>query len=247
VAKRWLQQKFFEFIAEVERQREAVRAGRWAYAADSPTDPKALAGEGPTHEARESGVSGAGFYEDAKYAMVALADQIFTVDMPDWPGQAAWRDRPLEIEFFDTATAGQTVYERLDALIARRTSSERDLGEVYFHVLSLGFRGKYFDPQKSANPRPHPKIEEYRRLLYDSFVREREDGESPIAVSPEAELARPGPGDAMLPTLTQSLAFLIAAVLMVVLTNWALAYFLESRLTNAAGDILEAISGGGPP
>lgn len=88
-------------------------------------------------------------YEDARYAMVALADELAIVS--DWAYRNEWASDPLELKIFDSNVAGEEFFDRLNRLRKRHSASrdeaEREtiLGalEVFFTCLECGFKGKY--------------------------------------------------------------------------------------------------------
>jgi type VI secretion system protein ImpK len=88
-------------------------------------------------------------YEDAKYAMVALVDELAIVS--DWAHRNEWAQDPLELAIFTSNVAGEEFFERLDNLkkryAASRDEDERNtiLGaiEVFFTCLECGFRGRF--------------------------------------------------------------------------------------------------------
>lgn len=76
----------------------------------------------------------------AKFAVVAFTDE--TVLTADFPLRLDWERSPLQLEYFGVQLAGETFFERLDALVAD-VDNEADVLEVYYVCLLLGFRGKY--------------------------------------------------------------------------------------------------------
>lgn len=88
----------------------------------------------------QSGAANAAHAQLMQYAFVALLDEVLL--FTPWSGQADWQATPLEYRLFGSRTAGETLPERMDALIARPDPSERDLAAVYLMALVLGFRGR---------------------------------------------------------------------------------------------------------
>jgi len=88
-------------------------------------------------------------YEDAKYAMVALVDELAIVS--DWAYRNDWAQEPLELAIFTSNVAGEEFFDRLTNLkkryAASRDEDERNtiLGalEVYFTCLECGFKGRF--------------------------------------------------------------------------------------------------------
>ena len=82
-------------------------------------------------------------YESACFAAVAWIDEIIlrATHESNRALYDKWRRSPLQAALFGTANAGQEFFDRLDEL----GPDQKELCEVYFLALSLGFRGKYYD------------------------------------------------------------------------------------------------------
>jgi len=52
-----------------------------------------------------------------------------------------WRRAPLQVALFNTANAGEEFFERL----GRLTPAQKELYELYYLALCLGFRGRYYE------------------------------------------------------------------------------------------------------
>lgn len=103
---------------------------------------------GAETQARASGVD-ASLFREAKYAAVALADDLALHS--DWDHAEQWNRYLLELRHFKTSFAGQEFFERL-ARVRQQLAGVQDpalreqvLGtlEVYYTCLRLGFRGRY--------------------------------------------------------------------------------------------------------
>jgi type VI secretion system protein ImpK len=114
--------------------------------------------------------------DDALFAVCAFADEAILDS--SWPGRVAWLGRKLQETRFHTANAGLEFYERLEVLRAGGASGaaagtsaldagRRELLEVYLACLTLGFRGKYNDPQGQARVE-RLAGDQLQRLLADS-------------------------------------------------------------------------------
>lgn len=53
-----------------------------------------------------------------------------------------WLTEPLQIKLFDTFNAGEEFFTNMSTL-RQRTSANKDVLEIYYLCLSLGFKGKY--------------------------------------------------------------------------------------------------------
>lgn len=82
-------------------------------------------------------------YQNACFAVVAWLDETIlrhTLES-NRPVYDEWRRSPLQAALYGTSNAGQEFFDRLDRL----NPGQKQLCEVYFLALSLGFRGKYYD------------------------------------------------------------------------------------------------------
>lgn len=94
--------------------------------------------------AREYPTGAVKAYRIAAYAMAALADEIFLLEM-DWVGREAWLDVLLEYKFFKSRTAGRQFFRITQSLLDLTVRNELhvDLAAVLLMVLQLGFKGEY--------------------------------------------------------------------------------------------------------
>lgn len=102
-------------------------------------------------------------YQEALYAMVALADEIFLT--LDWLGVKRWEHSLLESQFFHTQIAGELVFDKIEQMIANNDPMRVDLAVIYLMVLGLGFKGKYHGEEDQG------KIALYRQQLYALIYR----------------------------------------------------------------------------
>ncbi|MBB3228075.1 type VI secretion system protein ImpK [Luteibacter sp. Sphag1AF] len=102
-------------------------------------------------------------YRRARYVMVALADEIFILDL-QWPGAEHWPEHMLEYAVERTRLAGRRFYEFVNDLmgVSERTVLDADLAAVLLIALQLGFQGMYRRHDGQENPR----IRECRTRLY---------------------------------------------------------------------------------
>lgn len=78
-------------------------------------------------------------YEDACFAVIAWADET-VLKHASWVHHSQWSAFPLQLEHYQTTNAGEELFERLDRLRA----DQKDLVEIYYLCLGLGFSGRYF-------------------------------------------------------------------------------------------------------
>ncbi|MDR0632722.1 MAG: DotU family type IV/VI secretion system protein [Holosporales bacterium] len=97
-------------------------------------------------------------FRELQYAMVSLADETF-LNM-NWKGRFAWQNSLLEGNIFHSQSSGETIFQRIDAILSRYEPAKIGIARIYFCVLSLGFRGKYRDPNDAEI------IKSYEQRLY---------------------------------------------------------------------------------
>jgi len=73
----------------------------------------------------------------AKFALCAWVDE--TLLSMQWPGRSQWQKEQLQRLFYKTTRAGEEFFERLNGLGVH----QRDVREIYYLCLGLGFSGKY--------------------------------------------------------------------------------------------------------
>ena len=108
--------------------------------------------------ARFGGEFAAKYYHDAEFIMVALADEIFL--HTDWKGKGYWQKNILESQIYDSHSAGETFFEKLEDFLKVRDPSRADIAMLYLLALGLGFKGKYRDND------PKNRLAHYRRELF---------------------------------------------------------------------------------
>ena len=93
-------------------------------------------------------------YEMAKYAVAAFIDE--TLLSSSWDHKDKWQNELLQTAYFQTVNAGEGFYKRLNSL-SPVNPAEKDIREVYYYCLALGFRGRYFSPDDRT------RLEEIRK------------------------------------------------------------------------------------
>jgi type VI secretion system protein ImpK len=87
--------------------------------------------------------------EHSHYAVVAFLDE--TIQRSSVPGADRWR--ALQAKLYNTAKAGEAVYDHLKSLRSRKDSPElADILEVYCLCFLLGFEGQYALGRQSELP-----------------------------------------------------------------------------------------------
>lgn len=90
---------------------------------------------------------GADDINNALFAVVTFIDE--KVMNSQWRDKTLWGAELLQRHFFNTTRGGLEFFTRLDALNPYNPV-ERDVREVYFYCLALGFAGKYYRPGDKA-------------------------------------------------------------------------------------------------
>lgn len=97
-------------------------------------------------------------YKEFQYLLVALADDVFL--HVEWAGKRGWQANLLESKFFNTAVAGDRVFQQIERLLETRPVGCADMAVAYLMALALEFRGKYWGKDDQG------RLEHYRRELY---------------------------------------------------------------------------------
>lgn len=168
--------QFREFYREVIRLKRMLRSGTWETGATTEAGEGSQVGlrvwqrltsvleQQALTAGRSVGAYGAELYKEAQYVMAALGDEIFI--HLEWEGREAWRSNLIESRLFGTHAAGDVLFQRLEALLARRDPVWAEVAKVYLMALSLGFRGKYQGVDDGG------QIDVYRRQLF-TFIFQR--------------------------------------------------------------------------
>jgi len=121
-------------------------------------------------------------YVEARFAVLAWLDEL-VLNSP-WPHRAQWQH--LMLTHYGTLNAGNQFFERLERLPA----AARDVREVYYFCLVLGFEGKF---ALAENPNA---LRELRRTLYHQLVAPSGARPSDARLFPEAYRRPPPPAAA---------------------------------------------------
>jgi type VI secretion system protein ImpK len=76
-------------------------------------------------------------YDLARFAVFAWIDE--TILSSQWEGRHQWQRVQLQRQYYQTTDAGELFYERLNTI----GPHQRDVREVYYLCLALGFTGQY--------------------------------------------------------------------------------------------------------
>lgn len=80
-------------------------------------------------------------YEKARFAVVAYMDEALL--SCGWKESNRWNASQLQKSYYDTANAGEEFFSNLSSLTLI-DPADRDVREVYYYCLALGFSGRYF-------------------------------------------------------------------------------------------------------
>lgn len=76
-------------------------------------------------------------YDLARFAVFAWVDE--TILSSQWQGRQQWQHEQLQRQYYQTTDAGELFYDRLNNI----GPHQRDVREVYYLCLALGFTGQY--------------------------------------------------------------------------------------------------------
>ena len=89
--------------------------------------------------AQREGLSGED-YEQARFAIFAWVDEVILNSA--WQAKEQWQRQMLQRVHYQTTEAGELFFERLNNL----GPHQRDVREVYYLCLAMGFTGRYCNP-----------------------------------------------------------------------------------------------------
>ena len=153
----------------------------------------------------------------ARYVLCTLIDEAAS-DTP-WGGAGAWADNSLLTMFHNEASGGERVFQ-LMARLAEKPAANRDLLELIYSALVLGFEGRY-----RVLPNGAAQLDAVRDRLAQILTRERGDFAPALAQHWAGCAAPPRRALSWLP-LAASAALLALGLVAV---HWLLAASLNDR------------------
>jgi len=93
-----------------------------------------------------AGHAAEGGYSEQQYRLALFATVSFIDEKlvsSSWDGKKEWSRELLQKHYFDTSNGGVEFFERLDRLNPFNPA-ERDIREVYYYCMALGFAGKFY-------------------------------------------------------------------------------------------------------
>jgi type VI secretion system protein ImpK len=183
---------------------------------------------------REASLAGydAASIREASFAVVALLDE--TISSSKEPSVNVWQKRPLNIELYGQAIAGDVFFERLHELESRPDSSRLiDVLEVYLLCLLLGFEGRFAPPLRG----------EAHRIMERLRLRIEAARESDYRLSPPIKIrsgSSASPRKAAYPWYLPAGGVLMAAILLFILYSLDLGRLVD-ELTAIAASVPAAL------
>jgi type VI secretion system protein ImpK len=165
-------------------------------------------------------------FERMLYPLVATADQLVLTSA--WPQRAGWSMNLLETHYFKTAEGGRRFFRVIDEVLGDPTDAARELAEVLFTCIALGFQGELLGERK--------EFERRRQLLFDKA---RLPGAMGDMLAPDCygrNVVRP---TRRLPTTGVLRLLLVAAAALVL--AFALVFTVASHRNGFADEITRAL------
>jgi type IV/VI secretion system ImpK/VasF family protein len=101
-------------------------------------------------------------YREACFAFVAWADET-VLQLRDWPHRRLWENQSLQFKYYQTRNAGEEFFQHLEDLAPEK----RDVREVYYASLGLGFKGRYFTDEARLNGIRHEQANHLTQPVED--------------------------------------------------------------------------------
>jgi type VI secretion system protein ImpK len=156
----------------------------------------------------------------AKFALAAFTDE--SIISSSWSRKDAWLSEPLQLKMFDTFNAGEEFFTTLETL-RQRTGSNRDILEIYFLCLSLGFKGKY---QLQSPENLRRIIDDLNMELHPEMYRAI-DSISPHGKQKDEFISSSGKG---IPVWL----YPAAAILLIIILEFVFSFLISGEITGSA-------------
>ncbi|MBZ9669087.1 type VI secretion system protein TssL, long form [Mesorhizobium sp. ES1-3] len=141
--------------------------------------------------------------DQAAWAVAALLDDL-ALNTP-WGGTSAWPRQPLVVMLRGDVDAGTQFFTRLDEL-ERHPNRDREMLELQYYCLALGFRGKYRVPGR-AGDRSLNAV----RVAAARFLRNADAEDAPLSPHWKGVIASDEPQRFIVPIWVMALAAIAAA------------------------------------
>ena len=154
---------------------------------------------------------------EISYAQCALLDEnaLRCAASAGDDARRIWESEPLQVKFFGSYNAGETVYQRIAALL-HRPSPDRWLVDAYRTILGLGFLGRY--PREDD-----PERQDVMRALDDA---------STLTPAPELLVSGRGVGWWRRWSGLSAFGWLVLAVIFTAVLGWALSRQLDALVSS---------------
>lgn len=179
------------------------------------------------------------YYAEAQFIMVSLADEVFL--HLEWPGKRYWEFNLLEQRLYNTHSAGQVFFEKLDELLMNKDPARVALAVLYLDALGLGFKGKYRHFSDDG------AFESYRKRLF-VFINHREPYlfTKKIHLFPDAYAHTLEGGEAKeLPNLRKWYLLFAGVGLSYLFVSYVIWYSTTAEITRTLNEIITANIGKG--
>ncbi|CCV06228.1 conserved hypothetical protein [Mesorhizobium metallidurans STM 2683] len=141
--------------------------------------------------------------DQAAWVVAALLDDL-ALNTP-WGGASAWPRQPLVVMLRGDVDAGTQFFTRLDEL-ERHPNRDRELLELQYHCLALGFRGKYRVPGRSGDRSLNAV-----RVAAARFLRDADAEGAPLSPNWKGVIASDEPQRFIVPIWVMALAAAVVA------------------------------------
>lgn len=168
---------FIDVLVYVQQQKELIAQGQQPAFEDVRLNVERLLTEKSTLHL-EGGYQSE-HYDEARFAVVAFIDESLLDSA--WTESGRWAADLLQRNYYRTASAGIEFFDRLSGL-NMIDPAHRDIREVYYYCLALGFAGRYFDRSERATLE-RIRLDTYQLLMAGQRARLNDDGE---LLSPDA-------------------------------------------------------------
>ena len=174
-------------------------------------------------------------YKMAQYVMAALADEVLL--NLDWQGRLLWKDYLLESRLFQSAAAGDRVFDLIEHILQDRDAGTVELAKVCMMALVLDFQGRYRGTEDLT------PLAVYRDALY-AFIASHDaslDRDRPVLV-PQAYAPTLSGGFAeMLPDPRRWIWVLVFVMVTLLLISTAVWGRLTSELKSELNEIQKVV------
>lgn len=105
----------------------------------------------------EAAPGGRALFEQALYPLATTADQVVLTSQ--WSHKSTWSVNLFETRLFKSAEGGKRFYRIVEEVLADPREEARELAELLFTCMALGFQGQFKSERK--------EYERHRQLLFD--------------------------------------------------------------------------------